>query len=464
MMRLRRRTKAGYGVADLGLSGAELLLQFYLFEFYTLVVGLEPVLAGVALALAVFWDAVSDPLMGLITDRTRSRYGRFIPWLVIGALTYPACFGLLFNPPEMHSQLQMFLYLLATYALVNTTTTILGVPHMAMGGALTEDTDERTEVYGWRLGFGTIGLFVGILMPLAMAALFQLDVADPAELGMSRNLAGWAMGAVVLGATAVTVVACRKATVGGEVSAALTVRGMLRGVGRVFRNRYFMPLLIAFILVAVARAMNATLALPFYKITLALEEHVIQQRILGVFSVCIILSIPLWVFLSGRYGKKWPAFGAMLGLGVMTIIAYPLFPVGSVSGPMVAAVLGGVLAGAIILFESMVPDVADADRLEDDDNREGVYFGFWRMGQKLARSVGLALTGIITGWIGLDVEAVEQSAEVARRLAWLFGPGVGVFFVAAALVFARMPMSHGDQLRIQERMAARRERRARPHR
>ena len=96
--------------------------------------------------------------------------------------------------------------------------------------------------------------------------------------------------------------------------------------------------------------------------------------------------------------------------------------------------------GAIILFESMVTDAADADRLESGEERSGLYFGYWRMGQKLARSVGLGLTGWITWLIGFEAQAAEQPAQVARSLAYVFGPGVGVFFVAAALIFARSPL------------------------
>ncbi|MDV7398391.1 MFS transporter, partial [Arthrospira platensis SPKY1] len=110
------------------MSAAELLIQLYLFEFYTTVLGLSPLLTGLALGLAVFWDAISDPLMGLICDRTHSRWGRFIPYLVVGAVALPASLFLLFNPPDITQNFGLFGWLLLSYLLVNTAMTVLGVP------------------------------------------------------------------------------------------------------------------------------------------------------------------------------------------------------------------------------------------------------------------------------------------------------------------------------------------------
>lgn len=462
--RLRRRTKAGFGLADFGLSSAELLIQFYLFDFYTRVVGLRADLAGYALALAVVWDAVSDPLMGMLTDRTNTRFGRFLPYLVIGAVSLPVGLWALFSPPPLSEQSGIFVYLLVTYILVNTSMTVIGVPHLALGGALTDISDERTEVYGWRLVAGTFGLFFGILAPLFAADLFRLDVDTEAGVWWSRSLAALFVGAAVLLSAFATIFAVRRRAKAARVpdGASFTLRALRESLWSVFTNRYFLPLFLAFVIASVGRAMNATLALPYYRFRLELAEADVQRWILGVFAVAIVASVALWIPLGKRFGKKWPGFGGMLALGILTAIAYPLFPAGSLAGPIGMAVFGGLAVGAIILFESLLTDVADADRLQSGERREGLYFGFWRLGQKLARSVGLGLTGPMLAVIGFEEGVREQSEDTVWGLALIFGPGVGFLFVFAAIVFAFSPMTLAEQRRIQSELAGKKEKSAGP--
>jgi GPH family glycoside/pentoside/hexuronide:cation symporter len=447
---LRKRTKAGYGVAELGLAGGELLLQLYLLEFYIRGAGLSPILAGMAIAIAIFWDAITDPLMGGIVDHTRTRFGRFAPWFLIGGLGFGLGLMALFNPPTGSSQAVLFIYLLFSYLFVNTGLTIIGVPHIAMGGVLSPDTHERTELYGWRLVFGTVGLFAGILSPLAAAALLDGDVATADGMADSRGLGSLIMGSVVILTAALTIVSTyRRSKSLPAPDGTFHWREFGFNLGRILSNRVFLPFFAAFILVAMGRTMNATLALPYYKDSLALPEAAVQGPILSVFTLCIVLSVPLWVALGRRFGKKWPAFGGMLVLGVMTVVAYPLFPQGSVAGPVLAAVIGGFAVGAIILVESLLTDIADEDFVRNGEDREGIYFGFWRMGQKIARSITIALTGLLLGWIGYEESLVQQSHATGRALAWLFGIGVGSLFIAASFVFLFTPIDRDRQEWIQ---------------
>jgi GPH family glycoside/pentoside/hexuronide:cation symporter len=451
-MALRKRTKAGYGAAELGLAGGELLLQLYLLEFYVRGAGLSPFLAGTALAVAIFWDAVTDPVMGGLVDRTRTRWGRFAPYLFGGGLMFGLGLALLFNPPDVGSQIILFLYLLVTYIFVNTGLTIIGVPHIAMGGVLSPDTHERTELYGWRLVFGTAGLFAGILSPLVAANILGSNVQSGAGLLESRGLGSILMGAVVVLTACITVLATLKRSQNLPAPEnAFSWRDLVANIGRILRNPVFAPFFIAFILVAMGRTMNSTLALPYYKDSLDLDEAVVQGPILSVFTLVIVLSVPAWVWLGKRYGKRQPAFIGLLVLGIMTLVAYPLFPAGSIAGPVVAAIIGGFSVGAIILVESLVTDIADEDFVRNREDREGIYFGFWRMGQKVARSVTLGLTGLLLSLIGYEESLAQQSETTDRALAWLFGIGVGSLFIAASLVFLKTPIDLDRQERIQKR-------------
>ncbi|HSH09199.1 MAG TPA: MFS transporter [Oceanipulchritudo sp.] len=451
-MALPKRIKAGYGVAELGLAGGELLLQLYLLEFYVRAVGLSPLLAGIALAVAILWDAVTDPLMGAILDRTRSRWGRFSPYFISGGLVFGLGIMALFNPPALAGQAELFLYLLFSYIIVNTGLTMIGVPHIAMGGVLSPSTHERTDLYGWRLVFGTTGLFAGILSPFVAARLLDLDVTNMEGMGMSRGWGGLLMGGTIILTAGLTVMATWKRSMELPVpTGTFQWREFGGNLKAILSNPLFLPFFGAFILVAMGRTMNSTLALPYYKDSLQLTEAAVQGPILSVFTLCIVLSVPGWAWLGRRYGKKWPAFWALLSLGIMTLVAYPLFPPGSVTGPVVAAIIGGFAVGAIILVESLLTDIADEDFVRNGVDREGIYFGFWRMGQKMARSVTLGLTGVLLGLIGYQEGLTIQSHATQRGLAWLFGIGVGSLFVLASLVFMKTGIDRKKQEWIEEK-------------
>ena len=189
---------------------------------------------------------------------------------------------------------------------------------------LSPDTHERTELYGWRLLFGTAGLFAGILAPLAAAVWFARDVATPSGLAVSREWGGIFMAGVILLSAGVTVAATwRRSRDLPAAEGGFSMRDFTANVGGILGNPVFLPFFLAFLIVAMGRTMNSTLALPFYKESLSLNEAVVQGPVLGVFTLCIVLSVPLWTVLGRRLGKKGPAYAGMLVLGVMSIIAYP---------------------------------------------------------------------------------------------------------------------------------------------
>ena len=457
-VRLPFRVKMGYGAAELGITAVEILLQVYLLKFYNVVVGLDEIYTGLALAIAVVWDAVSDPLMGALSDRTRSRFGRRRVYLIPGAVALAVSFFLIYNPPAVDSQLYKFLYLLFSYLFVNTAMTVLGVPHMALGGDLSFDRDERTEVYGARLLFGTIGLLVGTALPIAI--LSNLGPETPENIERSRNLASLFLAVPIIG----TAILSFWSTAGHERAAAQATSAepalrpgeFFRSLGSVLSNPYFVPLLIAFLIASVGRTLNASIALYYYEYRLDLPESEVGVKVLLPFFAFIILSPPLWVWSSKRFGKKWPAFVGVFGLGLMTCVTYPFFPPGDTTGPLIAAFIGGILGGALILLDSLVADMVDYDELKTRENREGLYFGAWRMGTKLARAFGILVTAGALSFIDFDQTVAQQSADAIYGLAILFGPVVGGFFILGALVFTLMPLTDARHRRIQALLRRRR--------
>ncbi len=444
------RVKMGYGAAEMGISAIEFFIQVYLLKFYSDAIGLEPGIAGLALALAVIWDAVTDPVMGAVSDSARFAWGKRRPFIAVGALALAVAFVILFSPPELNTQTGKFLFLLVGYILVNTGMTLIAVPHSALGGELTQDLDQRAQLFGWRFLFVNIGLILGIVLPAIAAGA----VDGQSERGGAGDASLW-IAVTLVASTIVTLAATRGRDRPG--SGGFSAGRFWRALGAALVNRPFFVLVAAYLVGGVGRTLNASIALFYYEHRLKLNEEAVFLYILLPFTFIIGGSILFWVAASRRAGKKKPAFWAIFLLGLYTCLAYPLFPAGSVWPPAIGGLVGGFLVGAIFLLDSTVADIVDYDEIKSGEHREGLYFGLWRMAAKLSRAAGLVISGFALDYIGFQSGEPIQSAETGRGLALIFGPGVGALFMAAAAIYLWMPLTKAKTAQIQ-RIAQRRRR------
>jgi Na+/melibiose symporter-like transporter len=334
---LPRKTKLGYGAAEPGVLAVETLARLHVLKFYTDVLGLRPELAGAAAAIAIVWDAFADLFIGLASDRTRSRFGRRRPFLLAGGLALAGSCVLLFHPPAATSELVKTAFLLGSFIALNTSVSLLSVPHTALASELTFDRDERTELFGYRLFLGNLGLLAGSTLPgLALAYAERGQITREAAYG----LASWGVGGLVL----VTAITSFAATSGRDRSppdvGAIGPRVLLHSFRDVLGDRTFRPLLIAYLIAQIGLAINGTFALYYYEYRLRLSADDVA-RVLGVFVTAWSLSIPAWVMASRRWGKRWLAFSGITLLGVLTAWIYLVAPPGQLVLPMVIAVLGG---------------------------------------------------------------------------------------------------------------------------
>jgi GPH family glycoside/pentoside/hexuronide:cation symporter len=451
-----RRVRAGYGVAELGINGVEVLIRVGLLIFYTDAVGLDPALAGYAVAIGVLWDAVTDPLMGRISDRSRSRFGRRRVWIALGAVALAASVVLLFAPPAMASQPGKFLVLLGSYMLANTAMTVIAVPHSALAGDLCKPGPARVELFGWRLLFGNLGLVLGTVLPGVFIA--RMDAPPGAADRAAADLhTAMVLGLVTLVSAAVTLAATR----GRDHAPAAPPQpvGWLRSLASVSLNPGFAPLFAAYLIANIGLNINATTALYYYRYRLLLDES--QTRlIIAVFMLVFCLSIPMWLALARRVGKIPAVRAGALALGLMSCVVYPLFPPGNPWWPLLASVVGGISIGAVVLLEALLADVVDHDRLRSGESRFGLYFGVWKMGAKASRAVAIAISGNLLALVGFTAN-VEQGPAASLGLALVFGPCVGAFLIAAALVLGLHRLDESRHARVMALLERRRLRCAR---
>lgn len=427
--RLGLLKRIGYGFAELGNSGAEVMLRISLLIFYTNEVGLRSDYASYALAIGIFWDAITDPLMGRLSDRAKIGGQRRRPFFIPGALGLAFFLVLIFNVPVFESQFSKFLYLLLTYLGTNTFMTVLSVPHTALAGDIGKTPQLRMELFGWRLIFVNLGLILGTAIPALVLSL-QFDSLA------TDSIASFILAGVILLSAFVSYFSTSsldKVEIKSIKSESLSE--YFAHLFEILSHKKFLWLVIAYTVATVGLTLNSSLALYYYKYFLKLED--LDMRIILVFFMTIFcLSIPLWVFLARLWSKEKILLINITLLGLMICICYPLFPERQMTGPMIAGFFGGIFVGAIVLMDVMVADLADRG-VENfsEDTLIGSYFGFWKMASKLSRALALVLTGHTLRWIGFQASEAP-SEETSGYLSLLFGPGVGGFILLSVLIIA----------------------------
>jgi GPH family glycoside/pentoside/hexuronide:cation symporter len=314
---------------------------------------------------------------------------------------------------------------------------MVAVPHAALGGELTADPSVRNEVFGWRFLFSNLGLVVAIVAPASLMG---------GNGSASRGAIGIAVA--VLAAGWVAFRATRDYDHPDDRGERLSVRLVVRSSMAALRSRPFRPLLAAYVVGSVGLTLNSSLALFYYQYRLQLAERQVFLWVLLPFALVIALSIGGWVLIARRFGRRWTAFTGVLLLGLGTAVVYPLFPVGDVTGPLIWGLVGGLLVGSVFLLDATVADVVDHEEALTGAHREGVYFGMWRMASKMARALGLVLTGFLLDLVGFVPGAASQPESTGRGLALGFGPGVGLLFVVAALIWLCVPIDEASQARV----------------
>lgn len=421
------------------LSAVEMMLQLYLLEFYIGELGLEPLRASAVIAIAILWDAITDPVIGFFSDKRKpGRYGKRMQFMLPGAVGLALSASLLFNPAHDLTQNMLTAWLFVSYMALNTTMTLIAIPHIACVGDYAASDQQRNVLLGWRMLFANIGLVLSIALPAILAG-------DQANSG-NKGAAAIICSVLVIATTTLCATSLDRVPVSNQRthkkdpgSSAGTDRfwNILTGA---LRNRAFLPVLIAFVVAGIARSINSGLALFYYKITLGLDEKSQVSLILLVFIIAITVSIPAWVFAGKIWGKKTAVLGGIFSLAILTMSTYPYFSFGSMTGPLAMAVLGGAAVGSILLIESMVVSAIDEDEILSGFRRDAAYFGIWKMFAKASRAIGIATVGPILVWTGYSEGLGQQQTTLtSERIGDVFGYGVGALFFISAVVFCFVP-------------------------
>ncbi|MBN1880799.1 MAG: MFS transporter [Deltaproteobacteria bacterium] len=430
--------KLGYGVGDFAFNLAYQTTALYLLIFFTDTFLINAAAAGTIMLVSKLWDAISDPMMGHISDRTRSRWGSKRPYLLFGAIPLGLAVCALFYGPDIESHALRVVYALVVFVLFCTIITINNVPYSALTANLTQDTDERSVLTGYRMSFAIFGALIAAGATLPLVGLF----------GGEDKLIGFRMTGILYGAVVAAVILITFASVkergGQETTEHMTVKESLKVIGG---NK---PLIILFFGTSInLTAVLTTAAVVNYYFKYNLNnESMIPVAFLCLF-VTAILFMPFSVYLTKKIGKKITYNLGMLSFaGVLVLLFF--FGEINVYLTLFLFFLGAFgMATNWLCPWAMVPDTVEYSEWKQGLRREGVIYGAFFFGQKYPAALAMFISGIVLNFVGYipNIEQTDQSLMGIRVLLTLIPAAllvIGSIFIALFPINADM---HRDMIR-----------------
>lgn len=390
----------GWGAGTLAVASlfnaVNVLLLRYLVDF----VGLGAAFAGSLIALSKLYDAIIDPLVGALSDRSKSRAGRRRPFVLVGGFLLVLAALMLFNVPFGLSRTATVVFVVASLMVYATAYATFSVPYMAMPAEMTRDYHERSYLISFRvLAVALASLLAVFAGPVVIGAL---GGGQPGHTGLS-----YLLSVVIVAATLFCFFATRSAPSHYDES---TVRiGFFRKLVLIADNKPFMLLLCIKLMQLLALAVTQA-AMPFlFKRVLELSDAMLGLYFLTFYGMMILMQ-PLWVRAGRRFGKRDIYFWATIIYGLLYASWYFVTPDQSLALVFGRGALLGAAGGAVLLFgQSLLPDTMEWDYRRTGLRREGMLAGLYTVVEKLAYALGSGITGIVLGMSGY-IQGAGQAA------------------------------------------------------
>lgn len=436
--RLSKKTLFAYSLADLPIAMSLFPVIVFIPRFYSAELGVPLAWVGTILIVQRIFDLVTDPIMGIVSDRTRSRFGRRRPWVLASApILMLAVHRLFIPPPDAGGG-----YLLGWGLVLSLGTTMILIPYYAWGAELSDDYHERSRVTGARAILHVTGSFAAQAVPAFGLLFFGLGGTDAV-----LRLVGTTMVLLTPICILVTVWCTPEPAVAIE-----SRQPFLAGLRLMVRNRPFLQLVAAFMIGSIGLNITTPLYAFFVADVLGSEDETIYM--LSFFYLTSLLAVPFWVWLAGRIGKHRAYIGAFFLLAT----AHPFYLLlgdGDFWWMLPITLATGFAAGGFsqALPNSMKADVIDLDTLESGENRAGLFFAAWSLAQKATATVGAGIAMYGLSLFGYDATlGPANGPDEIFGLRFLFSTFPSLFFLTGAAIVWRYPITAERHREIRARL------------
>ncbi len=460
-------TKLVYGAGDWGLASFGTLRQIFYAIFLTDVVGLDPRLASLAVLAGIGWDAINDPVVGRLTDRLETRWGRRRPFLLLFSIPFGLGFLLLWWAPPWQGQLALTVHVALAFMISDTLQTLVSVPFFALTPELTPDYDERTSLTGYRMFFN---LLASLATAVAAPILIDTALANGFTLRQGYLFVAACFGGLA-GLPFLLMFFVLRERFPHKSSQQRELRQVFSTAWANIPFRFatglyilnwitfdLVALMLPFFLTYWVAQGNLLASVPIFGEPISLESVV-----LGMLLVTAVLALPVWNALARRFGKREAYIGGMTFWAAVQLLIILIQPQ-QIGFILILAVLAGVsVSTAHVLPDAIFPDVIEWDELRTNERNEGVYYGAKNFFRKLTGAVAIFGALQLLGWVGYQAPpegATEfvQSGATLTAIRVLTGP-IGALLLISAVVMAWFyPLDRQRHARIRRLLNQRRNR------
>jgi len=465
---LSRLTKIIYGSGAMvdGMAGAAL---GFLFFYMTAVRGLSGTLAGASMVIALLVDSAADPLIGSLSDATRSRFGRRHPWMLIASAPLALSLGLLFSAPASLGTWPLFAWMTATAIGVRVSLSLFAVPHVALGAELSDGYLERSHIVAYRAVFSVIA---GLVAPTLAYVVFMPTTSDLLHHAGYVPFA-WASAAIALVSGLFCTFGTRNTLPRLHVTPTKVDHPLIRflkEMGDIFRHRHFVILFLGSLIYFTSQGITNQLGLHSAKFFWHFSNQTLQMlAVTGALGA--VGGFPLAAWLQRHVDKhhllQWMLVVTCAGGAVTTLLR--LWDILPAAGPglLVPITILNILNGAAqvvigITYYSMTADAADEHEYLFHARREGLFFAGLAFSSKAASALGAFIAGQALDFIGFPSAIAEKgpnlhiASQTIVELALITGPGAALLMASPALLVLLIRVGRDDLVKIQEELSARR--------
>ncbi len=427
--RLSRRTKFAYGIGDTGFSLTTTIAAAYFAIFLTDVVGISPGIAAIAIFIGRTWDYFNDPFIGHISDRTRTRWGRRRPFLLLGAIPFALAFMLMWWHPPLESTTALVIYYAIAYVLFDSAATFTYMPFYALTPELTSDYDERTSLTTYRMFFSILGSLIAFTVPLMIVNGFSPQNADKVL----------TMGIIFGVVSALPLLITFFGTRERQEFMQQEQPGIKESLRAAFKNRPFIFSAGIYLVTWMCMDILQTTLLYFVKYVMRREGQ--SDLIMGVIFVVAIFALPVWNWVSSRWNKRkaYIAGSAFLATVLMVLISLnAATPFNLLLGLCVLAGIG--VGAAHVLPWAIIPDAIEWDELQTGERHEGMFYSLVTLMQKIASSVAIPLVLLVLDFTGYVPNSAQQPANALLGIRIVIGPIPAVILLLGILFAVMYPL------------------------
>ena len=457
---IKLKEKIGYGFGDMASSMFWKLFGSYLMIFYTDVFGLPAAVVGTLFLVTRVWDSAFDPIVGVVADRTHSRWGKFRPYLLFLAIPFSVIGVLTFVTPPFGDNGKL-IYAYVTYSLMMMVYSAINVPYASLLGVMSDNPKERNTLSTYRMAFAYIGSFIALLLFMPMVNFWS---------GHSKEIAaqqqGWTLAVVVIAVMcALLFIGCFAFT-RERVKALHEKQAPLKeDLKDLWKNRPWWILLGAGVAALVFNSIRDGATVYYFKYFIVEEDFqtisffgvsfVLSGLYLSVGQIANIAGVILAAPVSNRIGKKQTYMGSMAIATVLSILFF-WFDKDNLALIFTFQILISICAGSIFpLLWSMYADCTDYSELKTGNRATGLIFSSSSMSQKFGWAIGSALTGWLLSYFGFVANEVQQAEAIQGiKMFMSFLPAAGTLL---SIVFISMyPLSEKKMLEISAALKSRR--------